>query len=455
MNDSYSLYFQASMPQIKNRNYLLNDKITTIFYFLFYLLILAAPLVIYGTSIRGISVRFSRIIIILMAPVMLLKIMMKPALIYRDDFLIIGVLPYLIYTTISASWSPNIETGTTVSRLGGLYEVMIVYTIFTVADLNSERFQKFVKYYILSALIPLGISFWQLANNMLQFSLTEVPFDFFLIPGRYELLESRVFVLGGGFSRITSTFAEPVIFSCFMASALLFSLLLDVKNYLSIIALRLFQLSIFVIVVLSMSKLSLIFIVIGALFIAKRTGKFKILFVVAILFIIIVGVMYHYDMLFIFDRLLWGTGHCELLIESIRMMESANFFFGEGIGSVPCGSFHRFMISRIYESGIVGLVFVLAVSIIPFKILSQKMINDKSQKIKNICVGVIFAVIFGLHAYDYFIHLFPWIVIGAIMSFYNSEKIKDSRYLRLSNVSWRPRLSKEAHGCCRFCNENK
>ncbi|MFH1541075.1 MAG: hypothetical protein ABID79_04385 [Elusimicrobiota bacterium] len=398
-----------------------NISITAIFNFFFYAIILMAPLVVYGVSIAGISVRPSRILIILIIPVLLLRIMKKPILIVRDNFFIFGILPYLVYTTISVIWSPNVETGASISRLGGLYEIIIIYIVFMAADLNAARFEKFVKYYVLSALIPLGCSMWQLLNNVLHFSQTELPFRNFLIEGKYtEVFEGRYFVAAGEFSRLSATFAEPVIFGGFICSVLLLSFLLDYKNYFSLIIIRLFQIVAFVAMVLTISKLALVTFTIGILFISRKNKKYLLLFFAGLF--IIMGVMAYYNMLNVFDRIFSATGHYARLMESFEQIKDQNLITGEGIGSVPYGSFHRFVLSRFYESGIIGLIFVFFVSIIPFKLLYRKITDVRLLKINNICVGVMFAILSGLHLYDYFIHLFTWIVIGAIMSFYNSSR---------------------------------
>lgn len=424
MNSNSYLY------QAKNGGGLISHlNLLNVYYFLFYLLVLAAPLVVYGVSIGDTSVRLSRVLIILITPILILRIMRTPSLIYRDIFFVFGVLPYLIYTTISAALFSDVETGAAFQRLGGLYEIVILYAIFIVADLNAERFEKFVKYYVLSAVIPLGVAVWQLFNNILQFSQSELPFPGLMIEEKYShLAEGRFFIVSGGegITRLSSTTAEPTIFACFLCSIFLLSLLLDPKKYFSMTALRLFQLLVFVVLILTLSKLAYIELIIGILFISLKNKKYLLLLIPALLIVFFIGILaIHNDMQFLFDRIFMDTGHYDLLLDSLEEMKKINPFLGEGIGSIPYGSWHRFVISRIYESGMIGLIFVFAVSIIPFKILLKKTVDYNSQKIKYICVGVLFALLFGLHSYDYFIHLFPWIVIGAIMSFYNRRVIED------------------------------
>jgi len=403
-------------------------NLLSVYYFLFYSLILAAPLVIYGFSIGVISVRFSRVLIILITPLLILRIMGKPSLIYRDKFFVFGVLPYLFYTTISV-WFSSVEREAALLRLGGLYEIIILYMIFIAADLNTERFEKFIKYYILSAVIPLGVALWQLINNILQFSQSEFPFSGLILEQKYDyLISNRIFSVGGGegITRISSTIAEPTIFGCFLCSVLLLTFIFDYQKNVSIIALRLFQLLVFVILVLALSKLAYIELFIGLLFISIMNRKYKLLLIPSLVIIpFVVFITIHFDLQFLFARIFIDTGHYDLLLESLRELKNIDLLVGEGIGSIPLGSWHRFVISRIYESGIIGLMFVCAVSIIPFKILLKKTVDYKSQKIKYICVGVLFALLFGLHVYDYFIHFFPWIVIGAIMSLYNRKVIDD------------------------------
>src|SRR3989304_7048214 len=102
-------------------------------------------------------------------------------------------------------------------------------------------------------------------------------------------------------------------------------------------------------------------------------------------------------------------------------MRRSNLILGMGIGSVPFGSFHRFVLSRIYETGIIGLVFTGFVTAMPFWLLFQRTTDSRARDINRVCVGGMSAAVFGLHAYDFFVHLWPWTVIGAMMSFYNSE----------------------------------
>lgn len=400
--------------------------ISNIYKFLFYLIILAAPLVVYGVSIAGISLRFSRIFIILIIPFLLLKIWAKPSLIYRDKFFIFGILPYLIYTTISIIWAPNIEDGFAFKRLSGLYEVILVYIIFIASDLNAERFEKFVKYYVLSAIMPLGFSLWQFANNIFQFSTSELPFQNLLISGKYNDLGGRWAEVASGFSRISATFAEPTIFGSYMCSVLLLSLLVECKKNSSIITLRLFQILVFLSMMLSLSKLAILTFIVGIIMILRKQKVYLISFFMGLPLFIAISylLLTYYKLDFISERLLMDTGHIELIKNTLAQFENINLITGDGIGSIPLFTTNKFLLSRIYEGGVIGIIFALYVSILPFMILYQKVNNYESIKMKNVCVGVIFAVLFGMHLYDYFIYLWPWMVIGAIMSFhYCNRKI--------------------------------
>ncbi|MEX2156184.1 MAG: hypothetical protein WD773_05035 [Gemmatimonadales bacterium] len=400
-----------------------NRRLTFVYDLFVHAIILTGPLVVYGVSVGGISLRFSRLLVVLSIPILLLRLFTKPSLLLRDRFLVYGLAPYLAYTSLSIFWSLKVETGGWVSRLGGLYEISILYVLLIVADLNTNRFRRFVHMYLVSAIIPMLVSGWQLANNLYQFSPSELPFDQFVIAGHYEELEGgRYFVVAQGFSRISATFAEPVIFSTFVCSVLLLSLLLHPKSGGGRAALRVFQLAALIIIVLGISKLSLISLTIGLVVIVKRQKRAAPL--LAAYMLVLGGIfvlLSYYGLVSVFERLLSGSGHYELLIETLRTMRHSDLILGQGIGSVPFGSFHRFVLSRVYESGVVGLIFVGFVTAFPFQMLLQTTTSAKSREINGICVGVLFAVVFGLHAYDFFIHLWPWTVMGAMMSFYNSE----------------------------------
>lgn len=399
-------------------------SITAIFNFFFYAIILTAPLIVYGVSIAGVSVRLSRILVISIIPVLFLKIWAKPSLIYRDKFFIFGIIPYLIYTTISIIWAPNIEDGFAFKRLNGLYEVILVYIIFIVADLNAKRFKKFVTYYVISAILPLGFSIWQFVNNILQFSVAELPFQNLLIAGKYEDLSGRWGEVAMGFSRISATFAEPTIFGSYMCSVLLLSLLVECKKKSSLITLKIFQILVFLGMILSLSKLAILTFIFGIIVILRKQIMHLMPFFIGLLLFIAISylLLSYYNLDFITKRFLTDSGHIELIKETIAQFENINLITGDGIGSIPRLTTNKFLLSRIYEGGVIGIIFALYVSALPFMILYQKVYNYESNKIKNICVGVMFAVIFGLHLYDYFIYLFTWIVIGSTVSFYNNSR---------------------------------
>ncbi len=399
-------------------------------------IILTGPLVVYGASVGGMSLRFSRLLIVLSIPILLLRVFTKPSLLLRDRFLVYGLAPYVAYTSVSILWSLKVETGAWEQRLGGLYEIVIVYVLLIVADLDANRFRRFVHVYLFSAIIPMLVSAWQLANNLYQFSPSELPFDQLAIPGHYEELEGRYFVVAQGFSRISATFAEPVIFSNFLCSVLLLSLLLHPMSRGRRAALRVFQLAALIIIVLGVSKLSLISLTIGlVVIVSKHKRAASLLAAFVLVFGAILVLLSYYGLVTVFDRLLSESGHYELLMETLKTMRHSDLILGQGIGSVPFGSFHRFVLSRVYESGVVGLIFAGFVTAFPFQMFLQATTSAKSREIKVICMGVLFAVVFGLHAYDFFIHLWPWTVMGAMMSFYNSESALDRAARRRSRVS--------------------
>lgn len=396
-------------------------SISSIYDYFLFLIILTSPILVYGFLIFSFNMRLSRFFLILIFPFLFLRVMQRPQLILRDKLFVFVILPYLIYTTASLLWTSAFSVMGGVQRLGGLYEVMVIYILLIVADLDSKRFIKFVKCYLLSAVIPLGVAMWQLANNFLHFSQSEVPFTKFLITGKYpDILVRGYLEIGGGFSRLSATFAEPTIFGCFMCSVLLLSMMLEFQSKFYRFFLRLFQWVGVVVMVLSFTKLAIICFAVGVLVLARSNRKYLLALVVFVSIIVLIAlVMYLSNMFFLTDRLLRETGHYRLLMESIEELKKINLFIGAGIGSIPGGSWHRFLISRVYESGIVGFIFVLFISFIPFKLALLKISDDRVSSIRYIAVATITATLVGLHLYDFFIHLFPWLVIGLTVSFYN------------------------------------
>ena len=387
---------------------------------------------VYGISVFGVSLRLSRVFMLLIIPIVLFKIIFKPSLIIRDKFLVFGIIPFILFSTLSLSWTPTNSIAFGFNRLASLYEVMFVYVIFAVADLNVLRFKSFIKYYLLSSLIPLGISFWQIANNLYQFSSSELPFQNLLIEDKYEVLRERFALTAEGVSRISSTFAEPSIFGSFMCSVLLLSLSLDAKNKLSMIALRIFQFMLFLCMVLSLSKLAILIFTVAIIVMLRKQKMYLISFISGFILIVTISssLLSYYNLDLIAKRFFIDTGHIVVIESTITELENINLMIGDGIGSIPALTTNKFLLSRIYEAGAIGLMFALYVSTLPLNILYMKVYTYEFNKLKNICVGVIFAVLFGLHAYDYFIYIWPWMVIGAIMSLRNNVKYKGS-------VKWR------------------
>lgn len=401
---------------------------------LFSSLILAAPLIVFGFYLGGMSIRLSRVLVLLMLPALLVRFAKKPTLFMRDGFLIVCFAPYLIYTTLTTVWSADVATGTTYSRLGGLYEIFAIYLIMIGADLNPSRYARFIRVYVASAVVPLGFAVWQLANNLFQFSASELPFQDYLIEGKYEELEGRYFVASEGISRMSATFAEPVIFSTYLASVILFSFLIKPQSSIVRALMTLFRAVACLVLMLSISKLALLSITIGLFVITlSHRNYLKFLAFVVGLFLIMLLVLWQLDLVFLLERLTTETGHLELLYQTLGIMEHANLIFGEGIGSIPYGSFHRFVLSRVYESGLMGLYFVVFVTVLPFFLRDHS--TDRSlREVTNISRAVLIALLFGLHSYDFFIHLWPWIVIGAVASFNNSMSQYRSADVRMPAV---------------------
>jgi hypothetical protein len=307
--------------------------------------------------------------------------------------------------------------------LGGLFEVLLIYAVLISADLRSEQFITFVKVYILSSVIPLCFSFWQLANNLYEFSSVELPFQSLLIENKYEVLEHRYFFAGDGFSRISSTYAEPVLFSNYLCSVFLFSFVLSPRTFFERIGMFLFRTCLLIIMLLSISKLAILSVLVGSLLISvfsRRLGSTWTY--VGICFLAFVPAVIYFDLSTIFERLFTESGHFELFSEVISELPQKNYVFGEGIDSIAGGSTHRFLLSRIYEAGVVGLIFAIAMTLRPFALFSLKFWNPADSDLKAISISVALTIMLGLHLYDFFIHLFPWICLGAIMSFYCSER---------------------------------
>ena len=410
--------------KISLKDRFLSIEIASIFDFLFYSLVLVAPIVVYGLSIGGMSLRLSRVVICLISPFVLLKITCRPSLIFRDKFFLYAIVPFTLFTSLSILWTSDSLVSFGENRLFSLYEVLFVYIIFMVADLSAKRFQVFIKYYLLSFIIPALIAFREIANNLFRYSRTQLPFVDFLIEGKYEAFKIRSNLLTDDVSRVASTLAEPTIFGCFASTVFLMSLAIEPKNKKSLITLKFFQVIILICILASLAKLGIIILLIGVLFIYRRYLKLlKYLAVGVFLFTLLSYVVLRVTNLeYFIARFTTDSGHYDLIIKTLAQLESINLFIGAGIGSIPAFTTNKLILSRIYEGGVIGILFVLQISWLPFKVLFQKTINSENIILKDVCIGLIFSTVLGLHLYDYFIYPWFWIIVGAIMSYYNNTK---------------------------------
>ena len=380
--------------------------------------LISLPLLVYGVSVSGFSVRFSRIILLLVIPLVALKFWYRPALILRDKFFLLALVPYLIYTSISISWSPNVETGTGIQRLGGLYEVVLLYLACAAADMRSRDFPFYAAVMTVSSICPVFTALWQLANNFLHFSPHELPFPSLVIEGKYtEVVEGRYFVAASEFSRLSGTFAEPVIFASFLCTVLFLSLGLRPLGRCARMLLFAYRCLIVVIITFALSKLALLCLFLGFAYLARHNVRILLsLLFLPVALLVIVWLMSMLGFGEIFDRLRSESGHYELLVETLGLFDAFAIVVGNGIGSVPYGSFHRFVISRIYESGLVGLYFVVALSIFALAAAFRRARDENDRRVRDACGAAVLSILFGLHVYDYFIHLSTWAVLGVVAS---------------------------------------
>jgi hypothetical protein len=189
------------------------------------------------------------------------------------------------------------------------------------------------------------------------------------------------------------------------------------------ITLRLFQILLCIIIVFTLSKSALISLFLGLSVISLKIKRFtSLLLCFLISFLTILGVITCLEYLFIFERLLHTTGHPEYIRTAISGLLPINYLLGKGIGSISYGSTHNFILSRIHEAGFVGFFFSFMVILIPLSIYRLKSSSNNVYIMKIICTGAGLALVFGLCVYDYFIHMFTWIVLGLLMSFYNLKK---------------------------------
>lgn len=388
------------------------------------LLILVAPIVVYGITIESMSLRLSRLVIILLAPMLFYKIYKRPSVILRDKFLLFGMIPYTLYATLSLIWISNNPLSFGLNRLFSFYEIFFVYVAFIVADLNLEKFKKVIKMFLIGSLVPIAISVREFINNFLAFSPSQLPFPQLLIPGKYEVFKGRWNLLTDEISRSSSTYAEPTIFGCAMSLVFLLSLGIEFKERWKKVAIFVFQLLVVFSILASMAKLALIMLLIGFLVIYRKHKKtiFFSITAIAVAVIFIGKVFSHYQMDRFIMRFTTDSGHIDLMLETLIQLESINFLVGAGVGSIPAFTTNKFILSRFYENGILGLIFSIQVTLLMAKFYFYQVKHSQLEKIWNVCLGSIAAILIGLHLYDYFIYLWVWILIGALMSFYNNVK---------------------------------
>ena len=229
------------------------------------------------------------------------------------------------------------------------------------------------------------------------------------------MLNGRVFVATSGFSRLSSSFAEPTIFGCFMSVSFILTLIKLNQKWRYNWVLQFFILAI---ILLTLSKLAMILLIVGFIVMSFDNKKYlKILILIILVFGLSILLLESLGLSAIFERLTEDTGHVDLLKHTLEEFKKINIFTGASIGSIPYGSWHRFVLSRVYESGYIGLIFVVGVCYLPIAFFKRKKITKFHKENKFIMTAAIFCTILGLNLYDYFIHLWPWLIIGSINSY--------------------------------------
>lgn len=408
------------MPKTYSLN-LVNKNIFKETYFnIIRLIIFTMPIVVYGTTFWGGSLRLSRFFVLLIIPLLVYNLKNSYKLLLKDKFFIFCFLPFFLYLALSLLWTPGSSIAFGLNRLGALLEILIIYVSIIIANLNVERFYIITKIYVLSSVVPLFFACWQILNNIFVFSTAQLPFISLLIPGKYEIYKDRVtYFLDDGYTRISSCMGEPTIFGSYMTSVLLLSFAIFPKTKITKIVLFSFQFIVLITIFSSLSKMAMISLLFGILIIFRKERKKLFILITSLLvffLFVIASVIYLKGTEFIFRRLFSDSGHVELLFKTLNQFNKVNLLIGEGVGSIPGLSTNKFLLSRIFESGLIGLIFTVAVTLIPFKFFIIKGFKYKLTKIQNIYFGVICSIVLGLHIYDNFIYLWPWILIAISMS---------------------------------------
>lgn len=386
-------------------------------------LVVFAPLLIYGVDIYGINMRISRLIFLIFAPVLVIAICRAPEKIAVDKLFMLVLLPFYAYSLMSVLWSNDFNGY--MNRMAMLTEVNLIYIYVRYAGSSEVNSQYILNAYIYSAIVPLLIAYWQLSNVIFRFDTSEVPFTSLLIPEKYNNLESYgAFGSLDGFSRLSSSFGEPNMFAGYLSAIILLSFLFSARNRTQKNVLLFIQISTIMMLILTVSKSGILSFAIGYAIIALKIKKFRRWFkyIVIVLSAILIGLaMQGFDDAL--NRFTDDTGHVDFMIGVLDSMSNINLFIGEGFGSYEFGSSHRFILTRIYEGGFLGLLFSMVLSIFPVAILCKIRNTNQKNEEKIIVLAASVSIIIGLNLYDYFIHLFPWTVAAIAVNVFLKESL--------------------------------
>lgn len=402
------------MIQLSNSIERLHEK-------LIYAYIFTVPIVVYGFSIAGISINLSRLVLFLSIPTVGTLLLRRLEKIKSDNFLIYALIPFVIYSLISLMWTPVDRKAFGFSRFLGLCEIIFIYLSFLVMNIDLNKIKVLFKVFVMSAFVPLLFGLWQLANNVFLFSKAQLPFQEFFISGKFEMFKNReLYFLDGNLTRISSVFAEPTVFGLFLATALLITLEINPFIIKKKMMIRFLQLALFVFLILTLSKLGILTFFVGLILIGRKNIK-KTIGIVAI--VVSVGISFLFIMnffstsSFISKRFLTGSGHLLLITNTFKEVMNVDLFFGEGVGGIPRFTTNKFLLSRAYETGIIGVAFTAIITYLPIHFRNISKLAHENESIGDLCFVLMVTTIFSFHLYDNFIYPAPWIVIGIINSY--------------------------------------
>jgi hypothetical protein len=403
--------------------------------------LIAAPLNLYGLGTGIFNYRFSRIFLVFTLISMFVDSSLRNR-IGNIKFHVYDILlfSYVILAIYSGVYVDNYTAY--IIRLLGLLECVLIFYVIRLQTMNIFNLIRSVEIYVFSSIIVIFASLYQLYTIFYNPEKISLPFSYFLLHERYEIILTEAGHFGGvidNFSRIYSTFGEPNMLAGYCASIIPFIIAITLfklskNNFVLVIPYILIGFGTILCMIATVSKSGLIssFFAVFILFyllhntLSKKQKRSLNIFLIGC-FTAVVLYVSSANEIFIQRFDLDDSGHLEYRLNAYNTFVEKPLL-GQGFGNYEFISAHTLPLTAMIELGFLGGVIVFIISLFPLFCIQKKdrkLLNKADPNYLLFfyaCYSSYVAIFIGLYLYDYWIHPFTWITIGLLISIISQVK---------------------------------